>query len=98
MNLSEEVTHVISLSTSGLYFLIKFVEDIGAYIEQRKGPRKIDDIFGDIPEDIRSEVAKFFGEFAEFMGDVKKEITAHKEKKTKGKISWIFKPSKTSAK
>lgn len=95
MNLSEEVKHVITLSTQDLYYLLRFVEDIEAYIEQRKRPSDLDDILGDMSKDIRPEVAKFFGEFAEFMIDVKKEIAAHKEKKTKGEISWIFKPSKT---
>jgi len=95
MNLSEEVKHVITLSTQDLYFLLRFVEDGEAYTEQGKRPSNLDDILSDMPKDIRPEVAKFFGEFAEFMVDVKKEITAHKEKKAKGKISWIFKPSKT---
>jgi len=92
MNLSEEVGHVITQNTQDLYFLLKFVEDIEAYIEQRRSPSNMLD---DIPKDIRPEFVRYLMDFSNFLGDVRKDITAEKEKKTKAKMSWIFKPSKT---
>jgi len=95
MNLSEEVNHVIQLSTQDLYFLLTFVEDIEAYIEQqKKRPSKIDDVTEGIPEQIRSEFASFFKEFVTSLSNLLEEVPADKEKKTKAKTGRTIKLSK----
>ena len=91
MNLSEEVSHVIQASTQALYFLLKFVEDMGVYIEQKKHPSSVDGVLGDMSQAGRSEFGKLLHEFADFMTDV---MSYAEEIGKKGTVSFHFKPKK----
>lgn len=91
MNLSEEVNYVIQVSTQALYFLLRFIEDIGVYIEQKKHPSSVDSVLGGMSKGGRSEFGEFLQEFADFMRDV---INYAEEKGKKGKVSFTFNPKK----
>jgi len=67
MNLSEEVNHIISVSTRDLYYLLRFVEDIETYIEQREHASNLDEALIDVPKDIKPEFTEFFKEFIKLM-------------------------------
>jgi hypothetical protein len=96
MSLSEEVSHIIQISTQDLHFLLKFVEDIKAYVEQQaKRYSNIEEIIDDIPEDIKPEFASFFKEFVTFLSDGLEQLTTDKEKKTETKATKAFEFSKT---
>jgi hypothetical protein len=96
VNLAEEVHFVIQTSTQDLYFLLKFVEDIEAYIEQqRKRPKSIRDLTDGMPEPTRAEFTSFFKEFAKSMTGMLEEVTANEGNKAKDKTSRTIRLSKT---
>jgi hypothetical protein len=87
MNLSEEVNHIISVNTRDLYFLLRFVEDIEAYIEQRQRAGNLDEILVDVPEDIKPEFIEFWKEFI--------KLALKSQERPKGKRSFTLKTTKT---
>jgi hypothetical protein len=91
MNLSERISSVINHRSQELYFLLRFVKDCDAYIQERQN-RSISNIAPDMPDNLKTEFMEYFGEFRDFVEEVGKEIEGTAS--AKGKKTWNFKPQK----
>ena len=88
MNLSEEVSRIISSRSQELYLLLQFVKDFDIYIRHRR----TQDMVPDIPNNIETQFEEYVEEFVEFFEGVVSEVKGHTP--IKGERTWEFKPKK----